>query len=499
MKTTKLFVLVFLLIISCSVIKAQIYSTTNGGNWADTTTWIGYKVPGVNDSVIIQGPVTFYFTNANIKHLHLKEGGALVDGWNSTLRISGNYQIDADITAGPPQVYVGGNLEINKKWSGNTALNFVGVIDHYIKIGENAEFGPQQIISDSSRLIALSHFKVKSDYITTITIKEIDLSRGFNLYLTNCRLGINSSIHPVTIVNGAGNNIYFNSNMGLQHFFENCELQNVNLHGYSVFNSNVKFSGTVTNIDTMVAGFTPQPIKIEGEFINNGAIPNRYLSFNCYGNIVNNGLFEVNSLNFIGNNDFKIKTSVSKYIDCLSLNVNDGKLIANSDLFLKASSFLAKEFNLDNYNVIALDTRFGTWNSPYKTKITGNGKSLTMYSSSYGSWYETCDLYDIILKGKSVLGNNMKFYGNVVNADTLYNMDSPAYQYFVDVEGELTNEGYVGFIKGFNIKGNFKENGIWQALNVALIGNNNQTVNYPNIIEGKVEFHSNIVGTSYQW
>jgi len=122
-----------------------------------------------------------------------------------------------------------------------------------------------------------------------------------------------------------------------------------------------------------------------------------------------------------------------------------------------------------------------------------------MYSSNYGSWYENCDLQDIILKGRSVLGSNITFYGNVLNADTLFNMDSPAYQYFVDVEGGLTNNGYVGFIKGFNVKGNFNESGTWKALNVALIGTENQTVNYPDIIESKVEFHSNITGTSYQW
>lgn len=488
----------FFMIISFDI-TAQIYSTTTGGNWADSTTWIGFKVPSANDSVIIQGPVTFYFTNATIKHLHLKEGGSLVDGWISTLRIRGNYIIDADITAGPPQVYVGGNLEINKKWSGNTTLNFIGVTDHYVKVGENAEFGPAMIISDSSRLIALSDFKIRSIAITETRIKEIDLSGGFNLYLTNCRLGGNGGNHTITKVKGGGNNIYFSSPKNLQHYFENCELENVNLHGYSIFTSNVKLKGTVTNVDTMVAGFTTQPIAIEGEFINNGAIPNRSLSFNVNGNITNNNLFMVANLNFIGVSDFKIKTAINKYIDCSALNVNEGRLIADSDLYLKVSSFVAKEFNLNNYNVIALDTRFGLWNAPFQTKIVGNTNSLTMYHSNFGGWYENCHLQDINLKGKSVLGNNIVFYGTVTNKDSLMNMDSPAYQYLVNVEGNLINEGYVGYIKGFNVKGNFNESGNWKALNVSLIGSENQTVNYPDLVEGKVEFHSNVVGTNYQW
>nr|HPN38805.1 hypothetical protein [Melioribacteraceae bacterium] len=337
MKRTILLLSILLLISGGSVINAQIYSTTTGGNWADTTTWIGYRIPTANDSVIIQGPVTFYFTNAVVKHLHLKEGGSLVDGWISTLRILGNYKIDADITAGPPQVYVGGNLEINKKWSGNTQLNFTGVLEHKIKIGASAEFGPAWIIADSSRLIALSDFKIISVSGTETRIKEIDLSGGFNLHLTNCRLGGNGGNYTITKVKGAGNNIYFSSRRDLQHYFENCELENINLYGYSIFTSNVKFIGTVTNVDTMVAGFTTQPITIEGNFINNGTIPNRYLSFNCYGNIINNGLFMVSNLNFIGINDFKVKTAIGKYIDCSSLNVNDGKLIADSDLYLKVS------------------------------------------------------------------------------------------------------------------------------------------------------------------
>lgn len=478
---------------------AQIYSTTTGGNWADSTTWIGFKIPSVNDSVIIQGPVTFYFNNPVIKHLHIKDAGALVDGWASTLTIKGNLTVDADLLDGPSQIYVGGNLVVNKKWSREINLNFTGTQSHTIITGETAEFGPGSIFADSSKLIPLSNFIIISDYITETRIKEIDLSGGFDLYLTNCRLGGNGGNHTVTKVKGEGNNIYFNSPKNLQHYFENCELENVNLHGYSIFTSNVKLSGNVTNIDTMVAGFTTQPITVEGEFINNGVIPNRWLSFNIYGNITNNNLFMVANLNFIGANDFKIKTTTNKYIDCSSLYVNDGKLIADSDLYIKVSTFVAKEFNLSNYNVIALDTRFGLWSSPVKTKIIGNENNIIMYNTNYGGWYENCDLQDVNLKGKSVLGNNVVFYGTVANKDTLMNMDSPAYQYLVNVEGNLINEGYVGYIKGFNIKGNFEEKGDWRALNTSLVGINDQLVKCSDIIESKLELHSDIAGTSYQW
>ena len=41
-----------------------IYSTSSGGNWTDTTTWVGYQIPSASHNVVINGTVQVYGTNS---------------------------------------------------------------------------------------------------------------------------------------------------------------------------------------------------------------------------------------------------------------------------------------------------------------------------------------------------------------------------------------------------------------------------------------------------
>ncbi len=78
-------------LISFSVSGAIITSTTTGGNWSNTSTWVGNKVPKQNDDVVIAGTVTVN-TSVTCKALKISSGRTLNFGSGGhTLTLTGTW------------------------------------------------------------------------------------------------------------------------------------------------------------------------------------------------------------------------------------------------------------------------------------------------------------------------------------------------------------------------------------------------------------------------
>lgn len=70
---------------------AQITSTTVGGNWNETSTWIGGVVPTDTDDVVVDGNVIVNISTAKCKNLTVNSGDTLTKDNNArTLIVLGD-------------------------------------------------------------------------------------------------------------------------------------------------------------------------------------------------------------------------------------------------------------------------------------------------------------------------------------------------------------------------------------------------------------------------
>ena len=122
----KLFAIIFILFVFATISQAQVFSTTAGGEWDQTTTWVNGIAPSETDSVIIQGPVRLYFDVLTIKHLQITADGSLQSGWESILNVTGNVWMDGPVNCGEGnfEFKIGGNVNMNADWLG--PITFTG-------------------------------------------------------------------------------------------------------------------------------------------------------------------------------------------------------------------------------------------------------------------------------------------------------------------------------------------------------------------------------------
>ena len=123
----RMMIILAVLLFSASLAQAQIVSTSSGGNWNNTGTWVGNTVPGNGDDVVIANgaTVTLNTTTATLNNVTVGQGssGKLVFGNSTTPRtmtVSGNFTIASggnvygrtNSTANH-LLYIGGNFTNN--------------------------------------------------------------------------------------------------------------------------------------------------------------------------------------------------------------------------------------------------------------------------------------------------------------------------------------------------------------------------------------------------
>lgn len=510
MKTYKGLLLIIVLFLAIQNVNAQIYSTTTGGNWEDTTSWIGYKVPGALDSAIIQGPITLYFDAASLHDLFISEGGSLLDGWVSSFTVTGNVWVNGNVNCPSVSDFkIGGDLHLNGNWKAN--LLFTGTENHFLSTTPTSVFDPYtHLLALESKIIAASDLYLRGS--GNIVAKEIDLTAGYSMHLFKVRLGqdyyyINGGLRTKVI--GGKNTIYFNEE-GLvytdQYYFEYCDLQDVTLQGKLFFGAGVRLLGEVINADTLktAVGVGNWVVEVLGNLTNNGNIEDGSLKFTFHNNFTNNGVFSVPVITFLGTNDHQIITTPGNWIKFTSTFLaEEGKIIAESDLYLRGNGagvhLVAKEIDLTLGHTLYLqDLRVGK-SAAIKTKINGGGNSIYLRGGIY-SYYENCDLYDVNLRGYSVFtGNSVDFYGEVVNLDTLTHSNSAI---TLNSYGNFTNHGRMSNYLNMNIYGNLTNDSNYAAISTNLVGLHDQNIFLPTnkpLNSMATNFRSELVGTVYQW
>lgn len=236
-------VLTVVLSFSFSSVFAQIHSTVHGGTWNDTLTWVGYKVPGPNDDVVIEGTVDV--TGAECNNLAIMPGGVIQNRsyTNYTLKVNGSVTNSGTIRDYPDWYHlwitVEGDIINNGEWS-NQYTYLVGESDHVLNFTKEFSGYKLEVINPSGRgtLIANTDLTFKN---TKVDLKggTLRLPQGGKLYVYG------EWMYNGKII-GDNSELFLYDNA----FFERVTLDNVILKGLvNIFSSVVLDEEPVVEID----------------------------------------------------------------------------------------------------------------------------------------------------------------------------------------------------------------------------------------------------------
>ncbi|MBN2172589.1 MAG: hypothetical protein JW731_00565 [Bacteroidales bacterium] len=241
-KLNFIFILGFIsLFIYSTEISAQIHSSTGGGSWSDTLTWVNWKIPGPNDDVVVEGPVDV--TGAECRNLVVQPNGILQNRsyTNYTLRVNGTVTNNGIIRNYPGwynlYMTVSGDVINNGEWSNSyTYLN--GDVDQTLSFSKEFSGYRLEDANPQSALIANTDLTFKNTKID-LNGSQLRLGQGGKLYIYGEWI-FNGQI------GGASSEVHLFDNA----FLERVTLDNVALKGViNVYSSVVLEEESVIELD----------------------------------------------------------------------------------------------------------------------------------------------------------------------------------------------------------------------------------------------------------
>lgn len=233
--------LVLFLTFSLSNVKAQIHSSTGGGSWSDTLTWVNWQIPGANDDVVIEGPVDV--TGAECRNIVIMPNGVLQNRsyTNYTLRVNGSLTNNGVIRNYPGwynlYLTVGGDIVNNGEWS-NSYTYLTGDQDQTLSFTKEFSGYRVEDVNPASAIFANTDITFKNTKID-LNGGSLVLGQGGKLYIYGEWL-YNGQI------SGEGSDIYLFDNA----FLERITLDNVSLKGIvNIFSSVVLEEESVIDFD----------------------------------------------------------------------------------------------------------------------------------------------------------------------------------------------------------------------------------------------------------
>jgi hypothetical protein len=275
-----------LVLASSPALADVITSTTTGGLWHVSTTWVGGIIPDGNDDVILQGPVVVLGSAACLT-LQVVPSGGLASGLaQSTIRVGGAVTNAGTIADGPIpfRIEIGGDLTNNAQWT-NQHTTFTGMGSHHLTTGAGSNFESNLAMGSGATgdVIVETPLAILGDVV---------MGSGRMLLEPGC---------PLTMRQGAlsgpvlcnGNEIRFES----WSYISGGTFDQAVLVG-EVEAAGGTFTGGLTVMDVLQNFSAGAGITIEGGLVNHGLIRNINYGFNVRlsGDLSCNGVIDCPTL-----------------------------------------------------------------------------------------------------------------------------------------------------------------------------------------------------------
>ena len=452
MKTARLFVGLLSLIWVCSANAQTIYSTSTGGNWSDTLTWIGYEIPYYTDDVVIDGPVIVN-QGGWCNNLTINSGASLK---NHVINSQELLVYGSITNYGSISDYAGYVLTI--KLSGNISNS--GSIDNYqIKF---------QTGNDKT-LINSGTFSPTNIYTEGTSGNII---AGSNLTISNCSIYFpsqNLDLNGYMVEFSSG---YFqgqiDGNSGILKMSNGAYLYASSLSGIIELQGNIQLYGTCNSYGNLLVTDTLQnysnnsyQLNSYGSLTNNGLIRNNagyILSIYCHADFTNFGLVENYRIQFEGASAHSISSSTPLYMSYLSSTSSTGIVSAASNLeFVNCNiSMNSSTFDLDGYT-LSLSGGYLNINALYA------GSGILKMTNNSRMW-QTHIYEDIEFQNRIQVDGGNYIHGNLLLTDTLQNWPSNSVDF--NIYGNIVNNGLIRNNAGYALflycKGNITNYGVWE-------------------------------------
>ncbi len=456
-----------------------IHSTTDGGMWADTSTWVGRTVPTGADNVVINGPVYIMGNSNECNNITINPGkwlGAL-QYYYAQLTIFGDIVNNGSI-GGDANFNIFGNINNNGNWaSANFSITLKGA-NQTIACAANSSIHSKLTAVDSTTNLFLGsnlHLIVTSDYVCNFSNAEI-FTQGYNLrmdggQLINARVTTNDTI---TINGTILSYVTIDGNYFLNGF--------IYAYAFNVFKGTVNNLGTIKNFPGLSTFLT-----IDGIINNYGLMQQYEIRLKHKAN--NYGTWEPFITRFTGTNEKTIINSPGHPFGGTNIIIADSGTVVKlgSDVEISANNFVLGNGKLDCNNfILSANTKFQNGTILNASQINQNGsyeyvtiegstilsgKNKMMFSALNGAFTNL----DTITTAYLFSGNALKINGHFINKGEYYNLT-------MDLFGNLTNH-----------------DNIYDNSSIYVKGTSNQSINISSPINSQVTFFAMISGTTYQW
>ncbi|KAF5057472.1 hypothetical protein DSECCO2_356450 [anaerobic digester metagenome] len=457
-----------------------IHSTTGGGIWDSTSTWMGGLIPGVGDTVVIS-----QYAAVTIGHTEWYD---IYHSWCAQITIESN----ATLTA--------------QDYGGGLATFILYVSGHLINYGTVSNGNEYVDISIAGDLSNFGYYRPHATHFSGPGIQKLALSTG------NVFGGWMTAVTGTTLVSETDftyDGVYYHSGESYQGDFNmggatlNMGNHRIKSVGTIIYGGTIAgdfeiagtfrvshhatdtlfFAGNITVTDTLQSnlfggGTGMMKLKIDGNLTNNGWVRDHddaddYLHILITGNIINNGSWTCGFVTFIGNND--------QYIEGNPFESNFTDLDPQSKICLNSDIQCLGNFELKG------------------ATLDGFGHALYLTGWLYDGYIHNIGLDRAILRtiesidnltitGKVTVDDNNLFRNKVTVNDTLQaNTFGGGTKYFdLQIDGDITNYGWVlndiDDRLRLKITGDIDNQGKWESYETLLIGTGNQHIT---LMEGK--------------
>jgi hypothetical protein len=462
-----LLMVAFFMLINYSLYSQTIYSTTGGGPWDSTWTWVSGIVPSTAYDVVINGPV--YSSTNGCHNLTVNSGGTLYNNYyNYTLTVTGDVVNNGSISNHVNYLYldVAGDVTNNGTWN-NTYTSLTGTADHIISCQNNHNFSGYQFQNTGTGNMFIN----TEAYFQNVRVhmNNLDLTLA-----ANATLKMHGGYLYMCNVIGAGStSLVYGAD---SPYYQNVSFTDLSFEGTNDINNICSTHGTVINNGFLQNDYYSFTLSIYDEFINNGTIQNfvNYLYIDLYGNFTNNGS--------LINRELELLSDVDQMITELNGNSFHPNYFTSSKpsgktIMATAIDFIGCDVNMQNDTLIVPDNATLKFDASlfrnavvYATPSMAGNLKLNMNGSSY---IENCHVFNPEILNK-VKAKNNHFYGDILVTDTLEN---DYYSYTVDIHGNIVNNGVIQNFVNYlylNIEGDITNNGIWGNLTTQLTGTADQ-------------------------